>query len=194
VKRMQTLMGVIAGLIADGELNDAEILFLRGWLLENHELQQEWPASIIFRKISDILEDGIVTNDERAHLMRILTDTSGNQFSETGASDISPTTIPIDDCVTISIAGSSLCLTGEFYYGTRAACERATLKAGGVVADNVTRRVDILVVGSYASKHWVNESFGRKIEAAVKHQESGTGIEIISEARWMTALAASAAS
>jgi NAD-dependent DNA ligase len=76
-------------------------------------------------------------------------------------------------------------MTGEFIFGTRAACERLTLKAGGMPLDKVTKHVDVLVIGTRLSPDWAHTSFGRKIQRAAELQEQGHPIEIISERRWL---------
>lgn len=187
-RKMQSLMGIISGVMADGHLNDSEILFLRTWLTENSALSNVWPASVILRKLDEVLEDGVIDEAERKHLTALLTSAAGVHFYDSGSVDTDPTTLPVNDCVTITLNNSSVCHTGEFYYGTRAACERLTLKAGGMPADAISKRVDILVIGSMSSRAWAQSSYGRKIEAAVNLQEKGHPIEIITEKRWLEAV------
>lgn len=79
---------------------------------------------------------------------------------------------------------------GEFLYGTRAACERLVLKVGAMCTDNVSKKVDILVVGTRVAPDWAHTSFGRKIQRAVELQTEGHAIEIISERRMMEAISA----
>jgi NAD-dependent DNA ligase len=186
-KRIQALMGIVAGLMADGQLNDTEILFLRTWMSENADLQGIWPASVIHRKLDEVLADGVIDEPERQHLQTTFAGLIAGDFAETGAAGDEPATLPLNDSVTIELVNSSVCHTGEFLFGTRAACERLTLKAGGMPADNVTKRTDILVVGTRVSRAWAQTSYGRKIEAAVKLQDGGHPIEIISERRWLEA-------
>jgi NAD-dependent DNA ligase len=73
-------------------------------------------------------------------------------------------------------------------FGTRAACERATLRAGGMPSDSVSRKVDYLVIGTRVSASWAHTSFGRKIQKAAELQEAGHAIEIISERRWLESM------
>lgn len=187
-RQIQQLIGMIGGIMADAHLNDAEIIYLRHWLVENERLSSVWPASVLHQKLNEVLADGVIDESERKHLTQLLEALIGSNFQETGTSTPTPTKLPIDDCVTVEIVNSGVCHTGEFLYGTRAACERLTLKAGGMPVDNVTRRCDILVVGTMVSPSWSNTSFGRKIEAAVKLQAGGHPIEIISERRWLEAI------
>lgn len=187
-KAIEHLLGMIEGMIADDHLHDKEIQLLSTWMSANPQAILEWPGSVIALKVREILADGIITDDERKHLLIVLNKLIATDFNETGDASSCPTTLPIDDVVTIEIRNSGVCMTGEFIFGTRAACERLTLKAGGMPMDNVTRNVEILVIGALASPNWAHTSFGRKIQKAVEMQEAGHAIEIISEKRWLTAL------
>jgi NAD-dependent DNA ligase len=70
-------------------------------------------------------------------------------------------------------------------YGTRAACERLVLKLGARCADNVSKKVNILVIGTKVSVDWAHTSFGRKIQQAMELREAGHPMKIISERRWL---------
>lgn len=188
-KKLQTLVGIVTGIMSDGALNDSEVLYLRTWLSENRDMRSIWPASLVHARVEDVLADGRIDQVEREHLANVLTQVSADSFADTGSTSAEPTAVPINDCVTIILKDSRVCLTGTFYWGTRAACERATLKAGAMPCDNVTRKVDVLVVGSMITPSWTQESFGRKIIAATALQEAGHPIEIISEKRWIEAMA-----
>jgi hypothetical protein len=85
IRSINSLMGIITGLVSDGELNDKEILFLKTWCSENNHLAGEYPANIIFRRIHEVLIDNVITTEERDYLLKELTLISGNHFSETGS-------------------------------------------------------------------------------------------------------------
>ena len=61
------------------------------------------------------------------------------------------------------------------------------LKSLVVNAKSVTKTLDYLILGTYVTDSWAHESFGRKIEKAVKYRESGTSIVIMSEEQWLEA-------
>jgi NAD-dependent DNA ligase len=189
-RAVEHMLGMITGIIADGVLNDLEIKLLRTWLSEHSELTQTWPGFVVARKIEEIMADGVVTDSERAHLMQVLTELSSTDFSVTGSSSPEVAALPINDTVTVTLRNAGVCHTGEFLFGTRAACERLTLKAGGMPVDTVTHKTDILVIGTRISPSWAHTSFGRKIQKAAELQESGVPIEIISERRWIDAMRA----
>jgi NAD-dependent DNA ligase len=185
---VEHLLGIVSGVVADGELTEGEVLFLRTWLTEHEPATREWPGSAIQRAVQEIVADGIVTAAERAHLLDVLRTFAASDFSLTGSASPEVSALPINDTVTIVLRDAGVCHTGEFLFGTRAACERATLRAGGMPTDNVSRKVDVLVVGTRVAPAWSHTSFGRKIKRAVELQDGGHPIEIISERRWLQAL------
>lgn len=96
-KAAQTLLGICAGISADGHISDQEITFLRTWLAENAEVAAFWPGSALVRRIDEVLADGVVTQDERDSLLSSLQQLSGNHFAETGSSTPEAPAVPIDD-------------------------------------------------------------------------------------------------
>ncbi len=188
-KSIQTLLGICTGIISDEVIADKEIAFLRTWLLEHQSICNTWPANSIHYKIEEILADGIITDDERVALMQLLQQLTGNYFAETGAAAVESPILPIDDDPSIFFKNMTYCFTGQFLYGTRAACERAVLKLGSMPLDTISKKLNYLVIGSMVSTQWVQESYGRKIEKAVKlRDQDGHEIAIISERQWSDAL------
>ena len=187
-KAMQTLMGIVSGILADNYLADLEIHFLKTWLREHDGIAEQWPGQAIYRLVRQVLEDGIVTEDERAHLMGELQRLVNTDFTNTGAALPEGPYLPVDDDVTVLLTNATVCHTGEFLFGTRAAVERATLRAGGMPTDTVSRRTSLLVIGTRTSPHWIGTTYGRKIQRAIELRDGGEVIEIISERRWLAAL------
>lgn len=181
----QTLLGICTGLVADGRLNDEEIHFLKTWLLENEEPLRTWPGDIIGQRISTILQDGVISEEERTDLLETLQGITGNHFANTGAAvPDNPIQLPVDDSCTISHPSAQFCFTGKFMYGTRAACHRTVLKLGGIVSERIGRDLDFLVIGSLINPNWAYEAYGRKIEEAVELQKKYGRLRIVSEAHW----------
>lgn len=183
------LLGLVAGITADGHLHDMEIQFLRTWLAEKRsDGEQHWLLSQIESHIDHILADGVITDTERVDLMAVLQNAGGTDFAETGSVTADPLAFPADDCEVV-IAGNAFCLTGQFHFGKRADCEAATVAAGGVCVGSVTRNTHYLVIGSAgATKSWKQASYGRKIDAAMKLKENRHLIQIVTEEAWAAAL------
>ena len=81
----ESLLGVCAGIMADGDLNDQEIKYLDTWLSDNQSLASTWPGEIVYARINTILADNKITEDEREHLKQTLSDLIGFTLQETGA-------------------------------------------------------------------------------------------------------------
>ncbi len=187
-RAIEQLLGIASGILADGQLHDQEVTFLSTWLSAHSEVADQWPGSAVAKAVRDTLADGLITPAERDHLVTVLQALCGSEFALDGSATPLVTDLPIDDQVTVQLMNAGVCHTGEFLYGTRAAVERATLRAGGMPADTVTKRVEYLVVGTRVSPDWAHTTYGRKIQRAVALQDSGHAIEIISEQRWLKAL------
>jgi NAD-dependent DNA ligase len=186
---MQTLLGICTGICADDFISDREIHFLKTWLNENENVGQYWPGSTITKRVTDILSDGKISEEEKQDFLHLLLEITGTHFAETGSAAPESPALPIDDDPSIYIRNMSFCFTGRFYFGTRAACERAILKLGGIAVDNVSSKLNYLVIGGLIEPSWAHTTYGRKIESATKHQQSGADLLIVSEHQWTQAIA-----
>lgn len=189
IRSINSLMGIISGLVSDGELNDKEILFLKTWCSENKHLSGEYPANIIFRRIHEVLVDNVITSEEREYLFKELTLISGNHFSETGSALPEHIESVFDNDPTVIFDTNQFVFTGRFMFGTRPACEKAVIQRGATVNNSVTKSTNYLVVGTRTSPDWIAENFGRKIQKAAEMANSGNyEISIIREVDWAMSL------
>ena len=188
-RSLNQLMGIVNGIVCDGHLHDGEVHFLSTWLQENEQLKVVYPANIIYRLIREALSDGVLTQDEKDHLLKSLVEISGNDFWKTGAVLPEPIAKVFDDDPTVIFQDNIFVMTGEFMFGTRNACHKVTEMRGGLTGDNVTKRTNYLVIGSRASPAWIETNFGRKIQKAAEMADSGEfEIAIIRETDWAMAL------
>ena len=73
--RIYELNGIIEGIICDGEVNEAEIRNLKNWMDEYGDLIKDNKETYELRvAIYEILEDGIVTEEEQQRMLEILKD------------------------------------------------------------------------------------------------------------------------
>lgn len=172
--------------MADQVLNDQEILFLSGWLDGCQNVSLSWPGSVIRAQVQDVLADGVVTAEERAHLVDTLGQLLGGKLDEVAEATF-VSELPMDELQAIGVAGKQFCFTGDFVFGPRKACEDAVVRRGGLIA-NVTKKLDYLVVGGLGSPEWKHGSFGTKIEKAMQHKQAGTQLFIVHEDLWASAL------
>lgn len=166
------LLGIVQGLLADQALNDAEIGFLRSWLESNQTAIAGWPGNAIAAQIDAALADGVVTDEERAHLVDTLQRLIGGTFQEL-AESTHVTSLALDPVDVVEIEGRTFCLTGNFLLGTRPSCEELIARRGGVAVKAVSKKVDYLVLGSLGSEEWKHGSFGTKLERAMELRASG---------------------
>jgi len=189
-KAIEHLLGLIEGIIADGQLHDLEIKMLSTWLSSNTECFNKWPGNAIAMAMQEVLADGVITEVERSYLLDMFKKLINTDFTETGSATAEVTSYPNDDGRDICFNGLTVCMTGEFAFGTRAACEKITVKAGGLPIANVTKKLDVLIVGAMVNSDWAHTSFGRKIQKAVEMKNAGHPIKIISENKWAALLQA----
>jgi len=182
----ESLLGISAGIMADGELNDQEIKYLDNWLSDNLALASTWPGEAIYSRIRTILADNKITEDEREHLKQTLSDLIGGTLQEAGAASGASTSLPIDEDVdSIDIKDNLFCFSGNFLYGTRKACERAITERGGITTPRIRKDLNYLVIGTMASRDWAHTSHGRKIEKAMEFRKDQCLIFIVSEKQWV---------
>jgi NAD-dependent DNA ligase len=170
VKSINSLLGIVSGIVSDGDLNELELRYLKIWCDENKHIADQYPANIIFRRIHEVFIDNVITKEERAHLLSELKIISGNDFSNTGSALPEHIESVFDDDPTVIFKENEFVFTGRFMFGTRSACEAAVLKRGGLVKDYITTNTNYLVIGTRTSPDWIAENFGRKIQKAAEIQ------------------------
>lgn len=186
-RRIDTLIGVSKGLIADEAINQSEAEFLLSWLIQNQQSSDHPILVNLLSRVEAMLVDGVLDDEESRELLSILKSISG-ETSEVGELAKS-STLPIDSpCPDVLVEGKRFCFTGTFCYGSRKLCHEVVASRGGIVSKNVTLKLDYLVLGAYVSDGWVHESYGRKIETAMDYRSRGYPVSIISEEHWANEL------
>lgn len=182
------LIGIITGISCDDELVMKEFNFLDKWL-ENHlSLSNTWPIGLLRKRVLEIKEDNVVTSNEREHLLETLKKITGTRFSEDGAAADNVAEVWFDSIDEFNHQDKKLCFTGKFITGPRSLCEVLATQRGAITSKNVTKDVNVLVIGSTSNKDWRFTSHGRKIEKAMKYKSEGQDILIISENAWSASL------
>jgi len=181
------LSGIASGLLADGALNDKEIRFLEAWLREHDVVATAWPGDVLYSRVEDVLADGRITEEERAHLVETLQHILGGSLEQ--PSEHEPVNqLAFDEDAKLNVDGKTFCLTGDFVFGPRPRCIEKIAERGGVVLKGVTQELNYLVVGARGSKECKHGSFGTKIEKAIAYKRAGVPILIVRENRWTQAL------
>lgn len=181
VGHIEELVGFLTGTASDGVLNDQEIAGMSSWLERNESVKEIWPASVIVQRLATILEDGIITDEERADLLATVRQVTGSDTDESGLSYEASTEFWEDAVDGLSIAGAVFCLTGDFVSGDRDSVDTLLHCLGAETNSSVNKSVTYLVIGTLASRDWLYTSHGRKIEKALLLKREGCPIKVITE-------------
>jgi NAD-dependent DNA ligase len=191
-RSVDELIGLSGGITADGQINQQEAEFLRSWITSNLVHLEDPVVNLLYRRLSDMLADGVLDAEEAAELLATLR-------SFAGLSDAKP--LAADNAFTPSI-DLPLCrpapklewserlyiFTGVMAYGPRKSCEALVIERGGQIASGVSRKIHYLVVGAIGNDQWLHSTYGTKIKKAVELREAGSPIAIVSEEHWQRTL------
>ena len=192
---IQFLNGLVHGIMADRQLGDDEIDTLKSWIDDNDFLQGTYPFDELSSMVHSILEDKIVTADERNRLLAFMSNliefkdsynlveadfvALRSQYSISGICAY---------CPEVEINGKSFCFTGESYRSTRAEIKAEVERCGGVFRAGVSKSTDYLVVGNAGNPCWAYSCYGRKIEEAMALRKAGAKVQIINETDFWDAI------
>lgn len=185
------LLGLARGMLADQELSNSEIEFLQSWLSNHSEVTRNFPGNVIQGRIEEVLEDGIITEEERSHLVQTLQLLIDDKLEDL-AEKIDITELWFDEAGAIDFDRSRFCLTGNFVYGPIRVCRMAIEERGGEVAatlaENASFNPQYLVVGALGVDEWRDGGLGRQIELAMRMRATGGRVKIIPEDSWASQL------
>jgi NAD-dependent DNA ligase len=181
-RQIDELIGIARGLVADDQINQAEVEFLQKWLAANLHISDQPVVRVLYKRITEMLGDGVIDDDEKSELLATL-----NHFSnrDGGLGEIlKSTSLPFDNPEpNLTFEGRRYCFTGTFNFGKRSECENVVIDLGAQVGP-LTQRTNFLVVGIYATDSWKHSSFGNKIMKACEWRDDGFPISIVSEVHW----------
>ena len=182
-RQIDELIGISRGLVADNQINQAEIEFLQKWLAVNVSVSGHPLIARLYKRINDVMADGILDDEEKIELLDTLNKFSNRDF-ELGES-LKSTSLPLcDPTPALVFEGQRYCFTGTFTFGRRNECEKEAIERGATVG-SIAQKTNVLVIGEYATESWKHSSFGNKILQAVEWRDQGFPISIVSEAHWV---------
>lgn len=184
---MSELLGLARGFMADQELSDSEIEYLKDWLDKRYSITSAFPGNVIHERIRDVLADGVVTEDERQHLVKTLNTLIEGRLEDL-ADQVDLSELWFDEAGLIDFHNARFCLTGNFVYGPVEVCKTAIEDRGGVVSPLVGAELQFLVVGGLGVDEWRVGGLGAKIEAALKLRDKSIPLKIIPEDQWVAQL------
>jgi NAD-dependent DNA ligase len=182
------LLGLAKGILADGQVSDAETVLLEQWMRAHAEPVARWPCDQVAARLRIVLADGIIEHEERSDLAELLAQLVGGDAGIIDG-DNATTALPLDrPPPALVYPDQCFVLTGKFAHGTRRACERLVQERGGTCKSGVTMHTNYLVIGTFGSRDWVHTSHGRKIETALQYRAKGSSVAIIAEQHWSASL------
>lgn len=187
-RSISELMGFAKGMLADGKIDDEEILALGKWVLANSEVAELWPVSVILARLDKILVTGRkIEEADRVGMRDLLSDLTGSVGFDEHFQNVTSRLPLCKPTPSVVIPGKTFVFTGKFIYGIRRDCQRAIVDRGGIAEDSVTKRTSYVVLGCLGSADWIQSNFGRKIEYAVQLRDKGI-LNIIAEDHWAKSL------
>ena len=163
---LQILQGILEGIACDKKIVIEEIENLKIWLIKNDYLSGVYPYDKVLLIVNKVLEDGILTENEKEDLAlsfnEILNPICSNNKS-------------------IKLNGKTFCLTGDFKNGTKSEIKQKLENLGAIEKSGVSTKLDYLFVGGLGSDAWKYGNIGGKVAKAQELQEKGSLIQIITE-------------
>ncbi len=146
------MLGLVKGILIQGNVNESTTLALRSWLKAHPDVRGKWPGDTLTEKLRKIFADEVVTYDECEDLRELLSEMVGGKAGIIAGHNAA-TSLPLDEPPPIIFFPNRVFVfTGKFAFGPRSACEEVTEGAGGISEENVTRRTGYLVVGTFGSR------------------------------------------
>lgn len=182
-RQIDELIGIARGIACDGTITQGEAEFLQKWLAANVNICNQPVCSTLYRRVNEILIDGVLDREEATDLLHTLNCFSDRDFAL--GEILKSTTLPLCNPPPqpLEFGGMIYCFTGTFNYGSRKLCEQAVDERGGECGP-LRKSTDVLVIGLYATQSWKHSSFGNKIIKAAEMRSEGAPISIISEEHW----------
>jgi len=186
------LVGLAAGITADGIVNIAEAVFLKQWLEDNLAHLNDPVINLLYSRLACMLQDNALDVDESQELLNMLRSFSGVRIErpkDGGTAAVIPTDLPFNSPVPDLVwDGRMFVFTGVMAFGPRKDCQALVEERGGLIGGSISKKVHYLVVGSVGNEQWRHSTYGTKIMKAVELREAGASIAIVGEDHWQKML------
>ncbi len=190
-RSVDALIGLASGIVADGQINQKEAEFLENWIATNLIHLNDPVVNLLYRRLADMLVDGILDSDESTELLNMLRSFVGLSAEKPQASDnifTSASDLPLcKPAPNIIWSGRLFVFTGVMAYGPRKNCETVVIERGGLIGNGISKKIHYLVIGGISNDQWLHSTYGTKIKKAVELRNAGASISIISEEHWQRA-------
>ena len=187
--------GILHGIALDRKITEDEVTGLNDWLLDNEDLRGHWPFNDAFVLVDRILDDGVVTEEEKTEFMEFCRNFSEEPIAYPEIHDeeylkafmisdspiCQPITYICDREAKIIFVGRSFCFTGPARSGPRKQFREIVERLGGTFRNTVVKNLDYLVIGAQSSPCWYYTTYGKKIETVMTEREKGRKTIILFE-------------
>lgn len=163
----QVLSGILKGIASDRIVTLDECNELKKWLYHNEYLRGHYPFDRIMGLLDKVLEDNQITEDESNLLLSEIDDILNPV--ESIKSQIS------------DVKGQNVCLSGNFSYGQKSKVEQYIKDRGGIIVGNVSKKLNILIIGDLECDAYAHGTYGTKTKKALELIAQGCPIYIIKE-------------
>lgn len=185
---IQFLMGLVHGIMADGQLSDSEIMSLHKWIESNEYLASTYPFDEINSLLDSILADKKIEQFERETLMaffgNIIDFKDSLNLNVNDFIDLQKTYSVSGICAScpeILFEGKTFIFTGESYRASREEMSDIAKQYGAKVTTKVSGKTDYVVVGSASNPCWKYSCYGNKINDAIAFRIKGARVQIVHE-------------
>lgn len=178
---VQKLLGIVKGIAIDKKINEQELFYLNNWLEDHSYLKRTWPYDELYALITWVLVDKKMNEEEHKMLLNFCESVSSNNSTnnEGLVNSIKQGYCHIDPVITI--AEQTFCITGiSKKYKRKEIAERIELY-GGIVVNNVSSKLNYLVICDEKNACWAFTAYGRKVEEAINLRKNGKHIIIANE-------------
>lgn len=189
---MQRLHGLLAGVGADGLVNEAELRGLREWIEGIQQLRGTWPYDEIDALVTSVLSDGRIDEQEQRFLAGFTREFLNSTRNLVLEAPFDEELVRHGVCAVqpeIAFPGRHFCITGSSRRVSRKQIESVIVKLGGLHRPRVTRDLNYLVVAADRSLSWAFSCYGRKVEAAMVLRKEGSDVAIVHESDFWDAAA-----
>ena len=178
---VQRLHGVLAGLVCDTDLIIDELVYLNAWLKDHDHLEEDMLYQDIFGALRPLRTKKTLTTEEINSIFKLITryvdpDDHG-QLKKCVDSNDNPDFYK----GVITLEEAVYCFTGASTRFKKNEWKALVENNGGKFVDDMTLKVDYLVICNKGNSAWAHVSYGRKFEQAKKWQNEGNNIKIITE-------------
>ena len=188
-RAIDELVGMCRVIAVDGSVSPDEARLLLKWAEDNRTAAGQWPADILYGRLTEMLVDHSLDAAEQVELLGLLHEITGGDVPLKERIAIYSSQLPLTKpAPSIVFQGRQFCMTGKFIFGSRRRCHEVIAVNGGEPQAGPTLATDFLVIGAIGSLDWIHSTHGRKIEAAITLQRKGSPIAIISEEHWTSFL------